>query len=97
MRRAVLASPAAPSARSASRSRAGVDFGRAGRSPARTRSAPVLAPKRDVVEHVMESYHFFTFGTPSVTQLSDGTIVMAFYVTEESVTYVRCCRVVERD
>ena len=68
-----------------------------GVEPARTRSAPVLAPKRDVVEHVMESYHFFTFGTPSVTQLSDGTIVVAFYVTEESVTYVRCCRMVERD
>ena len=64
--------------------------------PAQVRSAPVLAPKRDLVENVMHSYHHFTFGTPSVTQLSDGTIVVAFYVTEESVTYVRCCRLIER-
>lgn len=65
--------------------------------PAQVRSAPVLAPKRDVVDNVMHSYHHFTFGTPSVTQLSDGTIIAAFYVTEESVTYVRCCRLKERD
>lgn len=68
-----------------------------GIAPAQVRSAPVLAPRRDLVENVMHSYHHFTFGTPSVTQLSDGTIVVAFYVTEESVTYVRCCRLVERD
>lgn len=81
----------------------GVTFDEAGHlelwglDPAKTRSAPVLAPKRDVVEGVMQAYHHFTFGTPSVTQLSDGTIVAAFYVTEESVTYVRCCRLIERD
>ena len=67
-----------------------------GIEPAQIRSAPLLAPRRDVVENVMHSYHHFTFGTPSVTQLSDGTIVAAFYVTEESVTYVRCCRLAER-
>jgi hypothetical protein len=66
-----------------------------GIDPVRIRSAPVLAKKRDVVENLLESYHFFTFGTPSVTQLSDGTIVVAFYVTEEQVTYVRCCRMRE--
>ena len=67
-----------------------------GVEPAKVRSAPVLAPRRDGEQDIMESYHHFTFGTPSVTQLSDGTIVVAFYVTEEHVTYVRCCRVVER-
>ena len=66
-----------------------------GIDPVRIRSAPVLAKKRDVVENVLESYHFFTFGTPSVTQRSDGTIIVAFYVTEEQVTYVRCCRMRE--
>ena len=55
------------------------------------RGAPVLSKKRDLVEDVFESYHFFTWGTPSATQLSDGTIITAFYVTEEHVTYVRCC------
>lgn len=68
-----------------------------GIEPAAVRSAPVLAKKRDVAEDALDSYHFFTFGTPSVTQLSDGTIVAAFYVTEEHVTYVRCCRMKEVD
>ena len=68
-----------------------------GIEPARVRSAPVLSKKRDVVESVLESYHHFTFGTPSVAQLSNGTIVAAFYVTEEHVTYVRCCRMEEKD
>lgn len=67
-----------------------------GVEPARVRSAPVLAKRRDLVENLLDSYHFFTFGTPSVTQLSDGTIVVAFYVTEEHVTYVRCCRLREK-
>ena len=68
-----------------------------GVEPARVRSAPVLSKRRDVVEDALDSYHFFTFGTPTVTQLSDGTIVAAFYVTEEHVTYVRCCRIREID
>lgn len=68
-----------------------------GVEPAQVRSAPVLAKPRDRVENLLEAYHFFTFGTPSVTQLSDGTIVVAFYVTEEHVTYVRCCRLKEKD
>jgi hypothetical protein len=68
-----------------------------GIEPARVRSAPVLAKKRDLVENILDSYHHFTFGTPSVTQLSDGTIVVAFYVTEEHVTYVRCCRLKEKE
>ena len=68
-----------------------------GIEPARVRNAPVLSKKRDLVESVLDSYHHFTFGTPSVTQLSDGIIVAAFYVTEEHVTYVRCCRMAERD
>ena len=66
-----------------------------GIEPATVRSAPVLSKRRDVVEDLLDSYHFFTFGTPSVTQLSDGIIVVAFYVTEEHVTYVRCCRMKE--
>ena len=52
----------------------------------RVRSAPILAKRRDEVEDAMDSYHFFTFGTPSVTQLSDGTIAAATCVTEEHVT-----------
>lgn len=68
-----------------------------GTEPARIRSAPVLAKKRDRVEDALDSYHFFTFGTPSVTQLPSGEIVVAFYVTEEHVTYVRCCRLREID
>jgi len=68
-----------------------------GIEPARVRSAPALSKQRDVVENLLDSYHFFTFGTPSVTQLSDGTIAAAFYVTEEHVTYVRCCCMKEID
>jgi len=68
-----------------------------GIEPARIRSAPVLSKRRDVVEDVLDSYHFFTFGTPTVTQLSDETIAVAYYVTEEHVTYVRCCRLRELD
>ena len=68
-----------------------------GIEPARVRSAPVLSKRRDLIEDVLDSYHFFTFGTPSVTQLSEGTIVVAFYVTEEHVTYVRCCRMKEEE
>lgn len=60
--------------------------------PAKTRSAPILAPIRDVVEDPLKAYHHFTFGTPTVTVLPDGIILAAFYVTEQSVTYVRCCR-----
>ena len=67
-----------------------------GIDPARVRSAPVLSKKRDLVEDAFDSYHHFTFGTPSVTQVSDGTIIVAFYVTEEHVTYVRCCRLTEK-
>ncbi len=66
-----------------------------GIEPAQVRSAPVLAKRRDQVENALDSYHFFTFGTPSVTQLPDGVIVVAFYVSEEQVTYVRCCRLRE--
>lgn len=66
-----------------------------GVEPAQVRSAPVLAKRRDLEENLLDAYHFFTFGTPSVTQLSDGTVVVAFYVTEEHVTYVRCCRLKE--
>ena len=66
-----------------------------GIEPAAVRSAPVLSKRRDVVEDVLDSYHFFTWGTPSVTQLSEGTIVAVFYATEEHVTYVRCCRMRE--
>lgn len=68
-----------------------------GLEPAQVRGAPVLARRRDLEQNLLESYHFFTFGTPSVTQLSDGVIVAAFYVTEEQVTYVRCCRLREAD
>ena len=68
-----------------------------GVEPATVRSAPVLAKRRDQVEDALDAYHFFTFGTPSVTQLSDGTIAVAYYVTEEHVTYVRCCRMREID
>ena len=64
-----------------------------GIEPARVRSDPVLSKRRDLVGNALDSYHFFTFGTPSVTQLSDGAIV----VTEEYVTYVRCCRLREID
>jgi hypothetical protein len=66
-----------------------------GIEPATVRNAPVLAKRRDRVENALEAYHFFTFGTPTVTQVPDGTIVVAFYVTEEHVTYVRCCRLRE--
>jgi sialidase-1 len=66
-----------------------------GIEPAQIRSAPVLSKRRDLVENLLDSYHFFTFGTPSVTQLPDGTIAVAFYVTEEHVTYTRCCRLSE--
>ncbi len=66
-----------------------------GIEPAMTRSARALAPKRDMQEDALQSYHHFTFGTPTATQLPDGTIVVAFYVTEENVTYVRCCRMRE--
>jgi hypothetical protein len=68
-----------------------------GIEPATVRSASVLAKRRDVAEDALDSYHFFTFGTPSVTQLPDGAIAVAFYVTEEHVTYVRCCRMREVD
>jgi hypothetical protein len=64
-----------------------------GTVPAQTRSAPVLAPIRDLVEDPLAAYHHFTFGTPTVTLLGDGTLVAAFYVTEQAVTYVRCCRI----
>ena len=66
-----------------------------GVEPATIRTAPVLAAKQDVEQEVLTSWHFFTFGTPSIAQLSDGTIVVLYYVTEESVTYVRCCRMRE--
>ena len=66
-----------------------------GIEPAQIRSAPILSKRRDLLEDVLDSYHIFTFGTPTVTQLSDGTIAAAYYVTEEHVTYVRCCRMVE--
>ena len=68
-----------------------------GIEPATVRSAPVLAKRRDVVADALDSYHFFTFGTPTVTQTPNGTIVVGFYVTEEHVTYVRCCRMREVD
>ena len=68
-----------------------------GIEPAKVRSAPLLAKRRDLTEDLLDSYHFFTFGTPCVTQLTDGTIVVAFYVTEEHLTYVRCCLLREID
>ncbi len=62
-----------------------------GLEPGRTRSAPALAADRDVSDNAPQAYHHFTFGTPSIAQLGDGTIVVAFYVTEANVTYTRCC------
>ena len=67
-----------------------------GVEPAQVHSAAELAPRQDVVEAPLQAYHHFTFGTPAIAQLSDGVIVVAFYVTEQSVTYVRCCRMLER-
>ena len=66
-----------------------------GIEPAQVHSAPVPARQQDVVEGVLDAHHHFTFGFPAITQLSDGTVVVVFYVTEESVTYVRCSRLVE--
>jgi hypothetical protein len=66
-----------------------------GLEPPKIRSAPMLAAERDVATNALQAYHHFTFGTPSATQLSDGTIVVAFYVTEANVTYVRCCHLKE--
>lgn len=63
-----------------------------GVEPARVRTAPVLAGKQDAEQGALHSWHHFTFGVPAAAQLSDGTIVVAYYVTEESVTYLRCCR-----
>ena len=63
-----------------------------GMEPARVRTAPVLAARKDVEQDALHSWHHFTFGTPAAAQLSDGTIVITYYVTEESVTYLRCCR-----
>ena len=66
-----------------------------GIGPAQIRSAPSLASNQNAVENVLDSCRYFTFGTPSITQLSDDTIVVAYYVTEESIVYVRCCRMIE--
>jgi len=66
-----------------------------GVAPAVVRAAPTLAAQQDNEQDALNAWHFFTFGMPSITQLSDGTIVVAYYVTEESVTYVRCCRLRE--
>ena len=63
-----------------------------GVKPANVRSAPLLADKRKFDADALDAHHPFMFGTPPVTQLSDGTIVVAFEVTEEFVTCVRCCR-----
>lgn len=66
-----------------------------GIDPPTIRSAPMLADRRDSSKNALDAYHHFTFGTPSVTQMSDGMIIVAYYVTEELVTYVRCCRIQE--
>jgi hypothetical protein len=66
-----------------------------GFEPARVRNAPVQTRRRDTVADALDAYHHFTFGTPSVTQLPDGTLLAVFYVTEEHVTYVRSCRLRE--
>lgn len=63
--------------------------------PAELCSAPVLAKRQYQVQNALDSYHFFTFGPPSVTQFSDGVIVATFYVSQEQVTYVRCYRLRE--
>ncbi len=63
-----------------------------GIEPAAVRTAPTLAAKQDTEEDALNAWHYFTFGAPAAAQCSDGTIVVAYYVTEESVTYLRCCR-----
>lgn len=66
-----------------------------GIEPAQVRAAPVLEKKQDREQDALHAWHHFTFGVPAVARLSDGVIVVAYYVTEDSVTYVRCCRMVE--
>ena len=66
-----------------------------GIAPANIRTAPPLAAQQDSEQDALHAWHHFTFGTPTAVQLSDGVVVIAFYVTESSVTYVRCCRMIE--
>lgn len=68
-----------------------------GTTPATIRSAPVEVASRDTDQDVLSAYHHYTFGSPSVTRLADGTVVAVFYVTEENVTFVRSCRFKVRD
>lgn len=55
-----------------------------GVKPANVRSAPLPADKRELAADALATHRHFTFGRPSITQLSDGTIDAAFTLVKNS-------------
>ena len=48
------------------------------------RNAPLRADKRKLAADALATRRYFTFGRPSITQLTDGTIDAAFTLEKNS-------------
>ena len=55
---------------------------------------PVVQPERTAVDAggIWEALDRFTFGTPDLVLLSDGSLLMTYYATLKGITHVRACR-----
>ena len=49
-------------------------------------------PEQKQNEGVWEALARFSFGTPDLLQLPDGSILMTYYATEKGVSHIRACR-----
>ena len=55
---------------------------------------PVIQPKQAAVDAggLWDALDRFTFGTPDLVLLSDGSLLMTYYATLNGITHVRACR-----
>ena len=54
----------------------------------------VVQPERTAVDAggIWEALDRFTFGTPDLVLLGDGSLLMTYYATLKGITHVRACR-----
>lgn len=55
--------------------------------------AVTLLPLADVEERVWDELQRFSFGTPDLVRLADGTVLLTYYATQQGIIHVRACGV----
>lgn len=53
--------------------------------------AVTIPPLADVEERVWDELQRFSFGTPDLVRLADGTVLLTYYATVQGIIHVRAC------